>query len=146
MDIVDLDPGDQRLERDVLPVLRELRPHLTESSFASIYREGYGQGLRFTTVYREGRCIAVAGWRFVASTVAGRKLYVDDLVTTESERSRGAGKLLIDDLRRRARERGCSVVDLDSGVQRQDAHRFYFREGMHISSFHFVRRLDEADR
>jgi hypothetical protein len=28
-------------------------------------------------------------------------------------------------------------VHLDSGVQRQHAHRFYFREGMTITSFHF---------
>ena len=33
------------------------------------------------------------------------------------------------------------VLDLDSGVQRHDAHRFYFRERMHVSSHHFTKRL-----
>ena len=42
----------------------------------------------------------------------------------------------------RARAAGCSVLDLDSGVQRRDAHRFYMREGLTISSFHFARVLD----
>jgi hypothetical protein len=27
-------------------------------------------------------------------------------------------------------------------VQRHDAHRFYFRERMHISSHHFTKALD----
>jgi hypothetical protein len=36
------------------------------------------------------------------------------------------------------------VLDLDSGVQRHDAHRFYLRERMHISSHHFTKRLDES--
>ena len=39
--------------------------------------------------------------------------------------------------------RRCTVIDLDSGVQRHDAHRFYFRERMHISSHHFTKALDE---
>jgi hypothetical protein len=33
------------------------------------------------------------------------------------------------------------VLDLDSGVQRGDAHRFYMRTGLTITSFHFARRI-----
>ena len=35
----------------------------------------------------------------------------------------------------------CTCIDLDSGVQREHAHRFYFREGLSISSLHFRKRL-----
>ena len=138
--LVDLEPGDPRLERDVLPVLRELRPHLTPESFQAVYGEGYGQGLRFLGAYEDGRCVAVAGWRIVATTDSIRKLYVDDLVTVETERSRGFGSALLAELEERARAAGCRLLDLDSGVQRQDAHRFYMRHGMAITSFHFARR------
>jgi GNAT superfamily N-acetyltransferase len=141
MRFVDLDPGDPRLASDVLPVLCELRPHLTAASFAAIYAEGHPQGLRFTAVYEQDRCVAVAGWRILATTVAGRKLYVDDLVTTSSMRSRGAGGALLTELTSRAREAGCTALDLDSNVQRHDAHRFYFRERMPITAYHFVRPL-----
>jgi hypothetical protein len=41
----------------------------------------------------------------------------------------------------RAREADCRAIDLDSGVGRADAHRFYMREGMPITSFHFARAL-----
>jgi GNAT superfamily N-acetyltransferase len=85
------------------------------------------------------RCVGVAGWRVTANTAAIRKLYVDDLVTRASERSRGIGALLLTELTDRAKLAGCQIVDLDSGVQRGDAHRFYMREGLTISSFHFVR-------
>jgi len=37
-----------------------------------------------------------------------------------------------------ARERGCDTFSLDSGTHRREAHAFYFREDMRISSFHFV--------
>ncbi|MFN2545275.1 MAG: GNAT family N-acetyltransferase [Actinomycetota bacterium] len=141
MRIVDLEPGDPRLERDLLPVLLELRPHLTPASFSQVYAEGHPQGLRFTAAYDGDACVGVAGWRIVATTFALRKLSVDDLVTTSTFRSRGVGKALLDDLTRRAREAGCAWFDLDSGVQRADAHRFYRREGMEHAAHHFTLAL-----
>jgi len=121
--------------------LRELRPHLTPATFAAVYREGYPQGLRYLAVYDGDRCVGVAGWRVVATTAAIRKLYVDDLVTLASDRSRGVGALLLAELLERARALDCEILDLDSGVQRSDAHRFYMREGLTISSFHFLRAV-----
>ncbi|MGH8998078.1 MAG: GNAT family N-acetyltransferase [Acidimicrobiia bacterium] len=141
MILADMDPGDPRLVTDVLPVLAELRPDLTPESFAAVYQEGYPQGLRFTAAYLDDRCVGVAGWRIVATTVALRKLYVDDLVTAESQRSRGVGQQLLVELSERARTAGCRLLDLDSGVLRAGAHRFYMREGMSISSFHFIRPI-----
>jgi len=141
MTLVDLQPGDPRLDEDLLPVLQELRPHLTAASFAAVYEEGHPQGLRFTAAYEDGRCVGVAGWRIMATTATLRKLYVDDLVTTESERSHGVGRTLLSELTRRARAAGCHAIDLDSGVHRPDAHRFYMRERLAITSFHFGRTL-----
>ena len=141
MRFVDIEPGDPRLTADVLPVLLELRPHLTPESFAHVYSEGHPQGLRYTAVYDNDRCVAVAGWRFVATTVALRKLYVDDLVTASDHRGQGVGAVLLGKLESLAREADCRVLDLDSGADREDAHRFYFREGMVIRGLHFIRRL-----
>lgn len=140
--LVDLEPGDPRLAVDVLPVLRELRPHLDEESFAALYAEGHPQGYRFTAAYVDGRCVGVAGWRVLATAFVGRKLYVDDLVTAADARSGGVGHVLLAELERKARAAGCAVLDLDSGVHRHDAHRFYFRERMHVSSHHFSKPLD----
>jgi GNAT superfamily N-acetyltransferase len=139
--LVDLEPGDPRLAAQVLPVLRELRTHLDEASFAAIYAEGHPQGLRFLAAYAGDRCVGVAGWRILATTHTTRKLYVDDLVTTAQARSGGVGHALLAELERRALAAGCTVLDLDSGVQRHDAHRFYLRERMVISSHHFAKRL-----
>ncbi|WP_156726405.1 GNAT family N-acetyltransferase [Streptomyces apocyni] len=142
MKIIDLEPGDARLTTEILPVLRELRPHLTEDLFREVYAEGHGQGLRFTAAYAEdGRCVGVAGWRIVVNTSALRQLYVDDLVTAGTARSTGVGHGLIAYLEERARESGCRILGLDSGTQRTDAHRFYLRERLDIVAFHFAKRL-----
>ena len=110
-----------------------------------MYDEGYVQGLRYLAAYENDRCIGVAGWRVVATTAGIRKLYVDDLVTTAANRSRGVGTALLAALEERARAAGCQVLDLDSGAQRVDAHRFYLRERLEITGFHFARRVRSLD-
>ena len=137
----DIGPDDPRLAADILPVLRELRPHLTAGSLTGIYAEGHPQGLRFTGAYLDGVCLAVAGWRIVATTFCGRKLTVDDLVTAATARSTGIGRVLLAELHQRARTAGCHLLDLDSATQRADAHRFYMRERMSIGAFHFITQL-----
>ncbi|MEU9253058.1 GNAT family N-acetyltransferase [Streptomyces sp. NPDC048270] len=142
MKIIDLEPGDARLTDDLLPVLLELRPHLTEDLFRSILSEGQSQGLRFTAAYdEEGVCVGAAGWRIVANTYLVRKLYVDDLVTAAASRSTGVGHALLAHLEGHARAADCTVLALDSGTQRTDAHRFYFRERMAVTAFSFEKPL-----
>lgn len=138
--LVDLTLGDPRWTV-ALPVLQELRPHLSVDLLEQVLREGAPQGLTFTAVFVGEPCVAVAGWRIIANTSAIRKLYVDDLSTAASERSRGYGRMLLDELRERAVAAGCRRLDLDSGVQRFDAHRFYLRERMNIDAHHFSQHL-----
>jgi GNAT superfamily N-acetyltransferase len=142
MRFVELGVGDGGWEL-ALPVLRELRPHLTAESLAAIYAEGYPQGLRFTAAASdEGEVLGVAGWRIIANTNAGRMLYVDDLVTAAAARSTGVGGALLAELAKRATDAGCTALELDSAVHRFDAHRFYLRERMAITAHHFGRKLE----
>ncbi|MDF9278864.1 GNAT family N-acetyltransferase [Arthrobacter sp. EH-1B-1] len=115
---------------------------MTPALLHQVIEEGRQQGLRFTALFEEERCVAIAGWRIVVNTSAIRKLYVDDLSTAAAERSRGHGATLLNALSERGRESGCHSIDLDSGVQRYAAHRFYLRERMNISAHHFSRHLD----
>ncbi|MEU8761118.1 GNAT family N-acetyltransferase [Streptomyces sp. NPDC048659] len=142
MKIIDVEPGDPRLETEVLPVLRELRPHLTPGLFSDVYARGHAQGLRFSAAYDGGgACVGVAGWRVVDNTSAVRMLYVDDLVTAEGSRSAGVGHALVGHLEGHARAAGCFELNLDSGTHRTGAHRFYLRERFDIVAFHFSRLL-----
>jgi GNAT superfamily N-acetyltransferase len=141
MEFVELAPEDERLARDAFPVLAQLRTELTPEQLAAVYAEGHPQGLRFTAAYENGRCVAVAGWRLIANTASLRTLYVDDLVTSSERRSSGVGAELLGELRERARRLGCRALELDSAVVRERAHRFYFREQLSITAFHFREQL-----
>jgi GNAT superfamily N-acetyltransferase len=140
VEILELDPGDARLE-DVYPVMQELRTDLSKQDFKAIYEAAHPLGYRIAAVFDGDECRAAAGYRLLTNFVSGRHIYVDDLVTAEQWRSHGYGRLLNKYLMELARNEGCTSVQLDSNVRRREAHRFYFRERYSISAFHFVRLL-----
>jgi len=126
---------------DCYDVMAELRPHIGREEFLPLIRRMQGDGFRLACIRAEGRVVAVAGYRFSTNLFYGHNLYVDDLVTAATERSRGYGKELLAWLRAIAVENGCRAFHLDSGVQRKRAHEFYLREGLELSSYHFSVRL-----
>jgi GNAT superfamily N-acetyltransferase len=122
-------------------VMRQLRPQIAEDAYlATVRRMMQTDGYLQAAVFEGDTVVAVAGYRFMEMLYAGKTLYVDDLNTDETRRSRGHGKTLMDWLKREATERGCVQLQLDSGVQREQTHRFYFREGLTINCYHF--RID----
>jgi GNAT superfamily N-acetyltransferase len=123
-------------------VMRELRPHIAEEQFLSRIRRQEEAGYRLVLARDGGQPVAVAGFRILENLAWGRFLYVDDLVTLPADRSRGFGAKLLAWLRQRAAQENCVALHLDSGVQRTDAHRFYQREGMTLSSFHFAEKIE----
>jgi GNAT superfamily N-acetyltransferase len=125
-------------------VHRQLRPQLPDD-YATKMRRVFAGGGRLCVAARGRRAVGVAVYRIHENTFDGVQMYVDDLVTDETNRSRGIGRALIEHLQRKARAAGCGRINLDSGTQRRDAHRFYFREGMVITSFHFGKSI-EPDR
>ena len=121
-------------------VHRQLRPQLPPDYAARLVGV-FTNGGRMALVVDDDNVVCVALWRLIENTAEGRRLYVDDLVSDENRRSSGAGKMMLDWLEVEAKRLGCDVLALDSGVQRQRAHHFYFREGMHIPSFCFRKAL-----
>jgi GNAT superfamily N-acetyltransferase len=133
------------------PVMSQLRPHLAAGEFAARVRRQMEQGYRLLSGSDERpgsdnrRVVAVAGFRLTEMLAWGKALYVDDLITDASERSKGYGEQLMQWLVAHAREAGCGELHLDSGVQRFDAHRFYLAQRMKISSHHFALDLGQVN-
>ena len=119
-------------------VMLQLRPSLPSREYLlTVRRMMLADGYRLVALHENGAVRAVAGYRFMEMLYCGKILYVDDLNTDEAHRSRRFGKALLDWLKSEARANGCAQLHLDSGVQRENTHRFYFREGLTISAYHF---------
>lgn len=126
------------------PVMAQLRPHLTPADFmVRVKRQFQNDGYRLAYVEENGKIKAVAGFRITEMLFRGRFMYVDDLVTDSTERSKGYGAALFDWLLEHAKAQSCEQFALDSGVQRSGAHRFYFAQRMEIIAYHFSLKLND---
>ena len=119
-------------------VLLELRNTFTKEALIAQIKAQQSAGYRVAYLETAGEVVCVAGFVVGTKLAWGKHLYVDDLVTAARHRSTGAGKRMLDWLKAHALALGCHQLQLDSGVQRFGAHRFYLREGFHISSHHFA--------
>ena len=121
--------------------MSELRPHLKKDEFLSMIRQMASDGYRMAYIRENNEVVAVAGYRIYTNLALGKHLYLDDLVTSTQARSRGYGEVLIQWLRETAKSAGCQVFHLDSGTHRGRAHKFYFKHGFTIASYHFSKEL-----
>lgn len=142
-DVRELERGQTHL---AAVALLELRPHLGDADALVAQADAQrADGYRLAASFEGGEedAAAVTGFRVGESLGWGRFLYVDDLVTREALRGRGHAAAVMAWVEEEARRQGCMQLHLDSGVgpERADAHRFYFRSGLRITSYHFARGL-----
>jgi GNAT superfamily N-acetyltransferase len=122
-------------------VMCQLRPLLLEEEFFVRIQGQQVEGYQLAFLEHENAVVSVAGFRIQNMLSSGKTLYVDDLVTDAAARSQGHGEAMLQWLIALAREAGCDTLSLDSGTQRQEAHAFYLRQRLRITSFHFSLRL-----
>jgi GNAT superfamily N-acetyltransferase len=122
-------------------VMAELRPQVARADFLAQVRQMQAYGYRLAALEDDGEIVTVAGYRLGLNFHRGHHLYVEDLVTASSARSRGHGDTMLSWLQAQARAAGCDWLELDSGTQRHGAHRFYLRHGFVIPAFRFSRDL-----
>lgn len=123
------------------PVMAELRPHIKVEEFVERIKHQTEIADYRLACLIETEVKAVAGFRISQNLAWGHFLYVDDLVSKSTDRSKGFGGELFDWLVDHAREQGCDQFHLDSGVQRFAAHRFYLAKRMAIEAHHFGMKL-----
>src|SRR5882724_296746 len=93
-------------------VMRELRPHIKAIDFAARVLSQQKEGYQLVYLELDGVVRSVAGFRILNLLFSGSTLYVDDLVTHASDRSRGFGAALFDWLVEHAKEQACEHVTL----------------------------------
>jgi GNAT superfamily N-acetyltransferase len=132
---------DEEIEK-CYPVMAELRPHVSREQFLpQVRRQMAASGFQLVYLIEDSEIRAVAGIRVAEWLARGLSLDLEDLVSSESERSKGFGGILLDWIINYARERGCTEVRLVSHVTRFRAHQFYLKKGMILDAHFFSMQL-----
>lgn len=129
--------------KEAFPVMSQLRTHLDEQSFIQLVREAtLKEGYRMVALYQNKRIVAVTGFMPMITLYNGKFIWVCDLVTDKDSRSIGYGATLLEYIHNWSKENGYDIVSLSSGLQREDAHRFYENKMEYDRvSYVFLKRL-----
>lgn len=127
--------------RSAFSLLKELRSELDLKKATAQLKEMVGSGYRMVAFVQDGEMIALAGFVISANFALGKKMYIEDLVTTASWRSKHVGRQVLKHLEALAVSEGCRAVHLDSGVQRHASHKFLLNNNYQILAHHFVKWL-----
>ena len=110
---------------DAFPLMNELRTNLNQSTYLDLLRSMNKEGYKIFALYDNDQIVALTGIIILTNFYFGKHVFVYDLVTKPSERSKGYGEKLLAHIHQYAKLNGCGIVALESGISRVDAHKFY---------------------
>lgn len=116
-------------------VLKELRPELSYDEYEDLVYAMRHQEYKIFGLYHQGKLSTYAGVAVQVNLYWKRHLFLYDLITTKAFRSQGHGKEMLEYLEDYAKITNCTMLVLTSSFIREDAHRFYEREGYRKSGF-----------
>ncbi|QGX97441.1 GNAT family N-acetyltransferase [Roseovarius faecimaris] len=118
----------------------ELAPYL--EAFEAIAQESHNEVIVGEDV--QGTIIATYQLTFISglSLGASRRAQIEGVRVAREMRGEGIGAAMLRDAEDRARAAGCSLVQLTMNSARDEARRFYEREGFVASHVGFKKPLD----
>ena len=111
--------------------------------FLAIYNTNIMDSKKYYIVaVKENNIIA-----FLSSTIDYQLQYgektitIDELIVSEEYRGHGVGKLLLENIISYAKDNACYILQLTSGFERKNAHKFYEKNGFKKVSYKFIKKL-----
>lgn len=125
----------------VLDLIKELAlyeraPHEVTNTLEQMEKDGFGEEPIFGFFVAENERgivgLSLYYWRY--STWKGKRLYLEDIIVTESERGKGIGKLLFDRTMQRALDANCSGMMWQVLDWNEPAINFYRKYGAKLDN------------
>lgn len=110
----------ERAEEQHVVTVEELVQHFHQNLFGAFVAENEGKIVGLSLYY----------WRY--STWKGKRLYIEDIIVTESERGKGIGKQLFDITLQKALDEGCSGLMWQVLDWNEPAIKFYGNYGARL--------------
>jgi GNAT superfamily N-acetyltransferase len=122
-------------------VVSQLRTDLSYNEFEDLIYEMRSIEYKMFGVMDGEKLITYAGVAVQTNLYYRRYLFIFDLVTDEKFRGSGYGVMMLEYLHDYAKMSMCKNIVLSSGFQREDAHRFYEKNGFMKKSFVFLKSV-----
>lgn len=136
MSSINIREGQKQDLPRVLELIKELAlferaPHEVTNTLDMLEEDGFGARpvYGFFVAETSDRIIGLSLYYWRYSTWKGKRLYLEDIIVTESERGKGAGKLLFDRTMQKCLEENCTGMMWQVLEWNEPAINFYKKYG-----------------
>ena len=124
------------------PVMKELRTSLSFENYINLYEQAHAKdGYEIMALQQDRKILAVMGYRILYDYVHGKHIYIDDLVSTSTERSKGFGAQFLEYAEQIARQQGCQCLRLCTGIENELGKKFYEKSGWNLRAVAYKKKL-----
>ena len=128
----------------VYPLMKELRPHITLQNFLDIYHQSHKTtGYEIAALKQDNQILAIMGYRILYDYVHGKHCYIDDLVSSEQQRSKGYGAELLKYAETFAKDNGCTGLRLCTGIENDRGKTFYEKNGWNLRAIVYKKKVEQ---
>ncbi len=112
----------------VRELVKQLDPsaEVKEYSLYKAVLEGY-----LATEYDNGVLVGM-GWAFPRQTLLRKQAVIEDMIVDESQRGKGLGYKILDNVIQQAKADGCEMIELTTNPKREAANKLYQKYGFVI--------------
>ena len=141
MDLIKIREGRRQDLPRVLELIKELAlferaPHEVTNTLEMLDEDGFGPhpvyGFFVAETFEKIIGLSLYYWRY--STWKGKRLYLEDIIVTEAERGKGAGKLLFDRTMQKCLEENCTGMMWQVLEWNEPAIKFYKKYGSKLDA------------
>jgi len=128
----------------IFNLLNELWPHekLDEKKTKGIFERKLKRKNNVQLVALEKGVIGYASISIKESfQEQGKVAFLDELIITEKFRGKGVEKELLEEISKKAKDKGCKKIQLYSSFKREREHEFYVKNGFNKKAFFFWKTL-----
>ena len=123
-----------------LSLIQQLRPHISSvSECEKIFTNIKNHNLFCIT--DDEKYVGFISFQKTFNLYLGEFYLVDDLIVDEKYRGKGIGKELMNAVEMACRNENISSIKLDSGLQRENTHKFYKSLGYEKKCYTFEKQL-----
>jgi len=133
---------DKKDIKSVIPLVYKLSEgkvliDTLEQRFNNMIKENY----ECAGVFDDDKLIGVTGMWFSTRHYAGKSMEVDHVFIEDEYRNQGLGKQFMDWITGYVQSKGVETIELNTYVQNNPSHKFYYNQGFNILGYHFLKKL-----
>lgn len=92
-------------------------------------------------LFIENKLIGVSSGWITVRLYSDKQLELDNVIVDTTLHSKGYGKVFLERINSWAVREDCKTIELNTYVQNERSHKFYFNQGYQILGFHFQKRI-----